>query len=171
MQRLANDYSIVYLTHRPEYFGPKSKGWLADNDYPRAPVLLSDIAGFVAGSGEFKSTRLAEIRKDFSNIRIGIGDKISDAQAYHDNDITAYLIVMPEMYPSPAETLRLAEQIAALPEAIQVVTSWDQIGAGIYQDEKFPPSRMVSILEGMARQQQTTPQPDQAGATREGGEQ
>lgn len=166
MQKLSGDYSVIYLTHRPEYFGPRSKQWLSKNGYPRAPVLLSDIAGFVGGSGQFKSTRLAEIKSTFANIRIGIGDKVSDAQAYHDNGIKAYLIVMPQLYEQPQGLLDLAEAIATLSPQVQVVTTWRQIERGIYDGESFPPDAMVQQLkERAAAMAATAPATEPASAT------
>jgi hypothetical protein len=151
MQQLAKDYTVVYLTHRPEYFGPKSKQWLADNGYPRAPVLLSSLKGFASGSKQFKSTRLAEIHRQFTNIRIGVGDKISDAQVYQANGAQAYLIVQTQTLKAPQEMLDLAADISTLPATVQVVSNWDQIERGVFDRQKFPPSAMVSLLQDQAR--------------------
>jgi len=151
MQRLAKDYTVVYLTNRSEYFGPKSKQWLADNGYPRAPMLLSSLKDFAGGSKQFKSTRLAEIHKQFTHIRIGVGDKISDTQAYQANGAQAYLIVQTQTLKTPQEMLDLAADIRTLPATVQVVSSWDQIERGIFDGQKFPPSAMVSLLQDQAR--------------------
>ena len=94
MQRLAGSHAIVYLTHRPDYFGVKSKKWLADNKYPEGPVLLSSLSGFLKGSGAYKSEKLRQMREKFKRIETGIGDKISDVMAYHENQIFSFLILL-----------------------------------------------------------------------------
>ena len=150
MKRLAGRYTVVYLTHRPDYFGPKSKAWLRQHDYPPGAVLLSGIGEFIAGSGAFKGDRLRELRKRFQRIEVGIGDKISDAQAYHDNGLKAFLILQIEPGAS-AEALRgLAESVGKLPEAVQVVTGWEQIEKCMYAGASFPRSRMVAELRKLA---------------------
>ncbi len=64
------------------------------DNYPVGPVLLSDIGGFFRGSGAFKTSALRELRKRFTNIEIGIGDKISDARSYYDNYMQSFLIIL-----------------------------------------------------------------------------
>ena len=51
LAELSKKHSIIYLTHRPDYFGIKSRAWLRDNDFPAGPLLLSSISGFLKGSG------------------------------------------------------------------------------------------------------------------------
>ena len=93
LDRMAKDRTIVYLTHRPEFFGPKSKRWLRANGFPRGPMLLSSAGGFLSGSGKYKTDRIADLRKTFKNVQLGIGDKISDARAYLDNGMAAVVIL------------------------------------------------------------------------------
>ncbi len=150
MRRLAGKHSIIYLTHRPDYFGPKSKAWLGKHKYPDGPVLLSNVSGFLSGSGAFKTQAIQRLRSRFKNIRIGIGDKISDAQSYHDNGIRAFLIIeIPQA--APAEQLRtLAKSLETLPDQVQVVTSWSQIENVLFGNASYPRSRMQRELKKKA---------------------
>jgi len=92
MKRVAERYSVIYLTHRPDLMMHTSKNWLEQHGYPPGPLLVSDVEETVRGSRWFKSRKLEHVRKTFVNVRIGIGDKIGDAQAYADNGMEAYLI-------------------------------------------------------------------------------
>lgn len=155
VSRLANRTTIVYLTHRPEYFGPKSKQWVRDNGYPRGPMLLSSVGGFVKGSRAFKSERLAQLGKRFKALEVGVGDKVGDALAYHENDLQAYLIPPIDYDDATADELRTwADEIYELPDAVQVVYGWDEVRRGIYQDEGFPPGRVVDRLRRLAEQRE-----------------
>ncbi len=158
MKRLADNYTVVYLTHRPDTLGTKSRNWLTEQGYPDGPVLLSDLGGFIAGSKKFKSSKLNEIRKDFHNIKLGIGDKITDAKAYHANRTQAYLIVMPWEYSSPSVLRDLAGEIKReVPPQVQVVSGWDKVEQGIFEGASFPPDRMVKILRDRAAELEKFP--------------
>jgi hypothetical protein len=136
MQRLAESRVIVYLTHRPDYFGVKSKKWLQDNQYPDGPVLLSSLSGFLKGSGTYKTEKLRHMREKFKRIEIGIGDKISDVMAYHENQIRSFLILLEMDKPEdPQARDELAMELEKLPEEIQVVTNWKQIEQALYEKE------------------------------------
>jgi len=146
LERLSATHTIVYLTHRPEYFGPRSKAWLSEHGYPRGPVLLSSTEGFLSGSGQYKREALAGLRKSFSRIEIGIGDKISDAAAYHRNGLKSFLVYQ---IPSDADAAELSAQIEALselPEAVQVVENWQQVAKALFADRNYPRSAMQAKL-------------------------
>jgi len=150
MRRLAERYAPVYLTHRPDYFGPKSKAWLRKHDYPQGPLLLSDLGGFVRGSGAFKSEMLADLRKRFPKIQVGIGDKISDAVSYHENGIKAYLILpIPERASAEAYA-ELAEEVKNLPREIEVVTHWTQIEKSVFEGVQPPREDVLEKIEAEA---------------------
>lgn len=148
IRRLAEEHTIIYLTHRPDLFGPKSKSWLTEQGYPPGPVLLASIGGFLAGSGEYKTRELERLQDRFTNIRAGFGDKVSDAAAYHARGLRSFLIVP---IPDAAEDVRdLAVQIHALDESIEVVTDWDQVAGALWRGERYPKSAMVRRLRDIA---------------------
>ncbi len=154
--RLAERRTIVYLTHRPELLGPKSKRWLADNSFPRGPLLSSTVSGFLKGSEAYKASRIAELKKTFTNLEIGIGDKISDARAYLDNGMRAIMIL--DIPPAGARNRRarlkdLAEELKSLrdDEKAQVVIGWDQVEKAIFEGAAYPPSAMQKHLLDMAK--------------------
>ncbi len=149
---LAKKYGIIYLTHRPDLLGNKSKNWLTDNGFVRAPLLVSSFKQSIGDSKKFKSGRLKELRKDFPNIRIGIGDKIGDVEAYVENDMTGYLIPNYDRDDDDADDFRkLAKKIRKLDKRIHVVDGWDEIRAAILTDKKFTATAYANRLEARAK--------------------
>lgn len=146
LNRIAKRYGVIYLTHRPDLLGRKSKAWLAENGYPSGPLLVSEIKD-VLDSGKFKSAKLSALRKLFSGVAIGIGDKLSDAQAYVDNGMSAYLI--PDYTEKPRDMRSLAAQLRVLRGLgrLQVVSTWRQIEQGMFAGSKFPPEKFSVKLE------------------------
>ncbi|MBS3733368.1 MAG: hypothetical protein KGY99_00380 [Phycisphaerae bacterium] len=167
MQRLEKDHTIAYLTHRPDFFGIKSRAWLAEHGYPPGPVLLSSVSGFLAGSGAYKTEAIARLRERFSALRVGIGDKVSDALAYHENGLHSILILPMPTGDDPEDYAELALALGRLPDAVDVVTNWDQVARAIFDGERFPARPIEERLERRARQLKL----DTAGATsrRQGG--
>ena len=152
MRRLTTRYTPVYLTHRPYYFATKSKAWLKRYGYPPGAVLLSDVAGFLKGSEAFKSAALFALRRTFKQIRIGIGDKPADAKAYHDNGIRAFLLLRPDPADGAESLRQLAEELAELPEAVQVAGDWCEIERAVLGAARYPRSRAQGQLDRMIRE-------------------
>jgi hypothetical protein len=146
MKRLAKEYTPIYLTHRPDLFGPKSRAWLREHDYPGGPLLLSDIGGFLKGSGAFKSAMLGDIRRRFKGNAVGIGDKVSDAVAYHDHGLRAFLIIQPDETAGAAGLRQLADSLDPLPDAVQVVTGWREIERAVFEGATFPKTALQDRL-------------------------
>jgi len=69
---------------------------LRDKKYPAGPVLLSTVGGFLKGSGKYKTEMLRRLQVGFKKIEVGIGDKVSDAAAYHENGLKSFLIIQTE---------------------------------------------------------------------------
>jgi len=150
LKRLVADHTVVYLTHRPDYFGPKSKAWLWASGYPRGPVLLSSVGSFLKGSGTYKSDMIRTLKDTFSRVEIGIGDKISDVEAYHANGLKAILILPVPDAPSSKDLEALADEVAALPAAIHVVRGWDAVEAILFAGKSYPPAAMAGDLRARA---------------------
>ena len=151
IKELARKYSIIYLTHRPDLLMRKSKTWLEDHDFPRAPLLVSKLSQAIGDSGEFKTTRIKALRKRFPFIAIGIGDKLSDAQAYVTNGLRAYLIPYYDR-DDPKELEKMAKQILRLDDRVQVVDGWKDVRAGILRGKRFPPQAYARRLRQRAKQ-------------------
>jgi hypothetical protein len=146
LSNLARNHTVVYLTHRPDLFGPKSKAWLKVHGFPPGPLLLSTLRTFLKGSGAYKSMVLEDIRSRFSRVEIGIGDKISDVLAYHENGMQAFLILPLPAELTPAACDSLVEQLRTLPDHIQVVQDWSQVAAFFAENKRYPANRTIDLL-------------------------
>ena len=151
-QRIAKVYGLVYLTHRPDLLTRRSKSWLTDQGYPAGPLLVSELKQAFGDSGTFKTAKLRNLREAFPNVKIGVGDKLSDAQAYVDNALTAYLI--PHYKDKPKDMRKMAKEIRGLRgrDRMHVVDGWKEIEAGIFRGRRFPPEAFVRRLETRAGQ-------------------
>ena len=151
MTRLAKDHTIVYLTHRPDFLGPTSKAWLSQNRFPPGPVLTSSLTTLLAGSGKYKADRLESIKRTYANVKIGIGDKISDAQAYVQNGVRSILILQVDWTDDKAEHYeKLAAKVGGLPDTVDVVTNWSEIASVLFDGARFTKDAMVKRLREVA---------------------
>ena len=147
LNRIAKRYGVIYLTHRPDVLTRKTRSWLSGNGYPAGPLLSAEIKD-VLDSGKFKTARLVTLRRDFPGVAIGIGDKLSDAQSYVDNGMSAYLI--PHYENDDWEELReTAAEIRALrgQGRLHVVDNWQEIEQGIFGGKTFPSAAYAQKLE------------------------
>ena len=149
-QRLAKSYSIIYLTHRPDMLTRKSKQWLVRGGYPAGPLLVSQLKD-AFDSGAFKTAKLSDVRKAFPGVAMGIGDKLSDAQAYVDNGLTAYLI--PHYKDKPKDLRKMAKEVRRLRGRgrLNVVSSWRQIESGVFGRRPYPPAAFADALDRRAK--------------------
>ena len=149
VKRIAQVYGIIYLTHRPDLLTRRSKAFLTRNGYPPGPLLVSQLKD-VFDSGEFKTAKLSEVRKAFPQVAVGIGDKLSDAQAYVDNGLTAYLI--PHYKDKPNDLRKMAGEIRRLHGGgrLHVVPGWREVEQGLFDGRSFPPIAFATMLETRA---------------------
>ena len=150
LRTIGEQYSLIYLTHRPEEMGITTKQWLIDHDFPRAPLLMAQLSQSIGSSGEFKTERLAKIKEAFPGLAIGIGDKLSDAEAYLANGMTAYLI---PHYDDDGNDMRdMARQIDAMTKSdrLNVVDTWAEIEVGIFHKISYPAAKYTQRLRRRA---------------------
>jgi len=151
-KRISESYSIIYLTHRPDLLARKSKDWLARHKYPDGPLLVSELRDAFGDSGKFKTAKLKAVKKSYGNVKIGIGDKLSDAQAYVDNGLIAYLI--PHYKEKPDDMQKMAGSIRKLDGRgrLNVVDGWREIEMGVFKGRKYNPSAYAGRLDRRAKQ-------------------
>lgn len=145
MRKLSQDYTVVYLTHRPAMLTNLSKKWLITNNFPVGPLLTNQDNKF--SSGEYKSNRLKELRCSFKNIQVGIGDKDSDVAAYRANNMSAFWIIK---YKDKRKSLeKIIKTIAPFrrDHKVQVVFAWEQIEQALDGQKAFP----VGLVEKQLR--------------------
>lgn len=150
---LSESTTILYLTHRPEVLARRSRQWLSEHQYPPGPLLVSMTGEFLAGSEAFKTGAIERLRQDFTNLRFGIGDKISDAQAYTANGLQSFLIVQPDDL-TGGELRELVGELDALPADVQVVTDWRQVRQAIAGEARFDRPDAQKRLTDLAAEKQ-----------------
>ena len=64
-------------------------------DTPVHLLIGSDVRGLLAGSERFKTGAIKELKGRYPNIRLAIGDKVADANAYVANNIRS--IYLPDI--------------------------------------------------------------------------
>lgn len=146
LQRLAPDYTVVYLTFRPDVLGLRSKRWLKRHHYPAGPLLMPSKADLFRGSGGFKKRRLRQLRESFDKIAIGVGDKISDVQAYQDNDLAGFLLLPVRDFEESEDYFDLIEDLDKLDRDAQVVRDWQEILDVVYGGKSFSRSAAQEAL-------------------------
>jgi phosphatidate phosphatase APP1 len=94
LQKLSKKYLVVYLTARDDTFLPATMEWLQVKGFPEGPVFFSDLSktAFLGSARKFKSARLAVWRKAGINLKVGVGDRPEDAQAYLANNMEAFIL-------------------------------------------------------------------------------
>jgi hypothetical protein len=150
MKRIRRRYEVIYLTHRPRDLTRKSRNWLIDHDYPAGPLLLSTRSEAFGDAAAFKGRAITEIHRDFPNIRYGLGDKLTDVEAYLANKVTA--IWIPHYDPDDADELRdKADEIEDVDEDVIVVENWRQIEEAIFGSYRRSPEEFADDLRDRAR--------------------
>lgn len=172
MTRLARDHAIVYLTHRPDIFTEQSKRWIRKYEYPLGPLLTSTLGEFVKGSGAYKSAKIEEFKKTWPKIDIGIGDKPSDAAAYAANGLVSIIVLQSDLMKTPEEVRRWVRDLRRLPETVEAVESWPQVGQVLFEKAHFPVAAAIERLTKLAAEREAealglTPSKETAGG--EGG--
>jgi hypothetical protein len=154
--RLAEQYGIVYLTNRPDLLTRRSKAFLKDNGYPPGPLLANRLKGVLDG-GHFKTSKLADLRKAFPGVVAGVGDTLSDVQAYASNGMTAYLLC--PCNDKPRDLRKLAAEMRALHETdrLQVVGNWRELEQAVFKGEPFTPQAFADRMDRRAKQLEADP--------------
>jgi hypothetical protein len=115
LNKLAEDFAIVYLTGRPRAMQAKTREWLASNDYPPGPLVVASELRDAARNGKFKLRMLAHLQTKWPNLLIGVGDRPSDARAYGANQMLALVI-------APREIEKVGPHALLMPD-------WKAVGA------------------------------------------
>lgn len=97
LRKLAARFHIVYISARPAWLTEKSRQWLDANGYPRGPVLHQGGWESCLRQTAAKREILQALRRDASNVLVGIGDRSDDAEAFQDNGMLSLLVRDPDL--------------------------------------------------------------------------
>ncbi len=92
LNTLTQDYHVLYLTARPRFLRDKTRAWLREKGFPEGPLLTAEGVRQTVRSERFKRGKLHELRGYWPTLRIGIGNKASDAEAYGANEMLAIIL-------------------------------------------------------------------------------
>jgi hypothetical protein len=109
LQEMSRDYRIVYLTARNHCLYNKTRDWLRLHGFPEGPLFSRGCAA-TQSVVTFKREVIADLRKRFPNVAVGVGDRAGDAEAYLANGLKTILI-------NPKKPHKLPPQVV-------VVGSW-----------------------------------------------
>lgn len=152
MRDLAQTHAIIYLTYRPDVLGQRTRQWLWDHQYPPGPLLLANSREFLSGSEKYKRSLLKGLRRTFQRIDLGIGDQVSDARAYQENQVRPILLLKVDEGADAKELMILAEEVGMLSPRAAVVKDWTEAQAELEGRAEYPPSRMQQRIWELARQ-------------------
>lgn len=96
LRQIAEEFQLVYLTARPSILLEKTRQWLALRGFPDGPVLGSHYKRDLLDHAAYKARVLRGLREDWPEMLIGIGDQISDAEAYGRCGMLTLIIFSPE---------------------------------------------------------------------------
>jgi hypothetical protein len=111
---LAREYDLIVITGRKTYLRRRTRRWLAEKGFPRAPIFFSSFIESPWGQEQFKTKLIRELKEEWENIAVGIGDRDSDARAYRANGLKAILIRQRGACPRGAITVPGWESIREL---------------------------------------------------------
>lgn len=89
---LARKYDLIVVTGRKTHLRRKTRRWLAEKGFPRAPVYFSSLITSPLSHQRFKTELIRDLKRAWENIAVGIGDRDSDARAYLANGLRAIII-------------------------------------------------------------------------------
>lgn len=144
--------TVVYLTHRPDFLDTESRNWLRKQKFPPGPLLDSTLRGLFSGSEKFKTSEIAKLKKRYPQIRLAIGDKISDSNAYVRNGVRS--VLLPDIEWDKAKGKYWREKLsdmASVGDEVTVCNNWYEIEDAIFKDKPFPPARVRKRIQAMVR--------------------
>jgi hypothetical protein len=104
LRAISANYRIIYLSARDDVLYQRTQLWLAEKGFPAGPLFCRDF--HLGGTQEgFKRHVIAELKKRFPRIEVGVGDKASDARAYLGNGLKTFLIEPKQGGPVPKEAI------------------------------------------------------------------
>jgi hypothetical protein len=112
LRDLAHTYRIIYLSARDQVFYQHTQTWLDAKGFPEGPLFCRH---FHLGEGQeqFKRQFIADLKKRYPKVAVGVGDQPGDANAYLANGMKAFLI-------NPGGR-------HAAPRGSVVVSSWQEV--------------------------------------------
>lgn len=114
LRTLSHHFRIVYLTARRDIVFEKTREWLRMHLFPPGPVIGRRWSLFPPSPEAFKREALSELKRSFTRVLIGIGDRAHDARAYLAHGMTAIAFRPTRSVPQEAVVCDRWDQIVRL---------------------------------------------------------
>ncbi len=111
LEDLAKTHDLIFLTARDEHLLHRTRDWMDRNHFPTAPVFFRKLGKDPFSERKFKTEKIAQMKATWSNIEYGIGNQLSDAQAYVANGLEAYILACKDALPNHANAVESWKQI------------------------------------------------------------
>jgi hypothetical protein len=131
LAELARERPALYLTARDDSLLARTREFLAEHGFPRAPLICADYRLDRLSAEDFKRETLLALRTRFRGAWTGVGDREEDARAYLAAGLGA-LVIRPD------------GDFADLPPGTEAVRSWKEIRSRLLggdRDEPDPPDK------------------------------
>jgi hypothetical protein len=136
LEELAKEYQIVYVTARLRVLVEKTRTWLREKEFPPGPVVTAPRLRDVLLQTRFKRKVLANLRDDWPNLLIGIGDREADAEAYGANRMLTLIV---------EESARTSHRRHAV-----VLSDWQEVERFFAANREIlsTPAKLKNAIEG-----------------------
>jgi hypothetical protein len=111
LTRLSKDYYILYTTARPHVVTGKTRAWLRAQGFPRGPLVDGPGIWATVAQASFKLWRFRQLRHEWPNMLVGVGDRAPDLDGFAKNGMLTLLITHNDWLKAP-QTVRLPDWLA-----------------------------------------------------------
>jgi len=92
VNQISEHFNLCYLTARPREVLDKTRRWLDTHGFPAAPVVTAESLGDVLDQQGYKQRTIKDIKDVIPEVLIGIGDTVTDSEAYGANGLLTIVI-------------------------------------------------------------------------------
>lgn len=92
LRELTKRFELIYLTARPVTLRDKTRRWLAQHGFPPAPLITTPRRRDVLRAQGYKMEVIREIQAAVHSVGIGIGNAVTDAEAYAERGLLTVII-------------------------------------------------------------------------------
>lgn len=92
LRKLSKEYYLVYCSVRPRFMLDQTRKWLVKHKFPHGPVVFASDFRASLRQAAAKKELLADLRRRWPNVRVGIGDKNADVGACLANDMLPVIV-------------------------------------------------------------------------------
>lgn len=92
LRSLAKDYQLLYYSARPRFMIRQTHQWLDKYGFPPGPIVFAGDFRAALRQTEAKTALLADLRRKWPNLRVGIGDRRVDVEVCVSNNMLPVIV-------------------------------------------------------------------------------